>query len=133
MSTTTASENADSVRRGYAAFQRGDLEALRELFSPDIRWHTNGRNLTAGTTEGVDATLERFRQLAIETGGTFRVEIHDLLASEEHVVVLASVSADRGGRHLVGNYAHVFHLSGGKVTECWVVNDDPYAQDEFFA
>jgi len=129
----SAAENADIVRRGYAAFQIGDLGALRDLFTSDIRWHTNGRNWVSGTREGIDATLEQFGRLAAETDGTFRVEIHDLLASDDHVVVLARSSGDRRGRHLEGNYTHVFHLSDGKVTESWVLNEDPYAQDEFFS
>ena len=129
----SASENAALVRRGYEAFSRGDMATLQELFAPDIKWHANGRNHLAGTFEGIDNVLANFGQLAAESGGTFRVEIHDLLASDDHVVVLASSSADRAGKHLDGNYCHVFHLSGGKVTESWVVNEDPYAIDEFWA
>jgi uncharacterized protein len=129
----SAADNAEVVRRGYAAFQTGDMEALRALFSPDIRWHVNGRNPQAGTFEGVDAVLGAFALLAADSGGTFRVELHDVLASDDHVVVLGRGSADRGGRHLEGNYAHVFHVSGGRVTAAWVLNEDPYAQDELWA
>ena len=128
----SAAENAESVRRGYAAFQSGDMAALTQLFAPDIRWHTNGRNRTAGTFEGVQAVLESFGRLMEWSGGTFRVEVHDLLASDDHVVVLGNGSADRDGRHLEDRYTHVFHLSEGRVTEAWVVNEDPYAQDEFW-
>jgi ketosteroid isomerase-like protein len=28
--------NEDLIRRGYAAFSRGDMDTLRELFHPDI-------------------------------------------------------------------------------------------------
>jgi uncharacterized protein len=129
----SASENAAVVRRGYEAFSRADMATLQELFAPGIRWHANGRNRLAGTFEGVDNVLANFGQLAAESGGTFRVEIHDLLASEDHVVVLARSSADREGKHFEGNYCHVFHLSGGKVTESWVVNEDAYALDEFWS
>ncbi len=129
----SAAENAAVVRRGYEAFQSGDLDTLRELFSPDIRWHVNGRSSIAGTFEGRDAVLANFVNVASETGGSFKVEVHDLLASDDHVVVLGRGSADRGGKHLHGNYCHVFHLSGGRVTEAWVVNEDPYTQDEFWA
>jgi ketosteroid isomerase-like protein len=129
----SASEDAAAVRRGYEAFARADMAALQELFAPDIRWHVNGRNRTAGTFEGVASVLGTFGRLAADTGGTFRVEVHDLMASDDHVVVLARASADRQGRHFEGNYAHVFHLSGGKVTEAWIVNEDPYASDEFWA
>ena len=129
----SASDNAAAVRRGYDAFSGGDMATLGELFAPDIKWHTNGRNRLAGTFEGTDAVLANFGQLAAETGGTFRVEIHDLLATDDHVVVLARSSADRGGKHFEGNYCHVFHLSDGKVTESWVVNEDPYVIDEFWS
>ena len=129
----SASEDAATVRRGYEAFSRGDMGTLKELFAPDIKWHTNGRNRMAGTREGVGSVLESFGEIAAGTDGTFRVEIHDVLASDDHVVVLARSSGDRQGRHFEGNYSHVFHLSGGKVTEAWVVNEDPYATDEFWA
>jgi uncharacterized protein len=129
----SASEDVAVVRRGYDAFSRGDMATLRELFAPGIKWHGNGRNRLAGTFEGIDNVLANFGQLAVESGGTFRVEIHDLLASEDHVVVLASSAAERGGKRFEMNYCHVFHLSGGKVTESWVVNEDPYVLDEFWA
>jgi ketosteroid isomerase-like protein len=128
-----AAENSAAVRRGYDAFSRGDMDTLRELFTPNVKWHENGRTPTSGDFEGVDSVLANFGQLAAETGGTFRVEIHDLLASEDHVVVLGRSSADRGGRHFDGNYCHVFHFSGDKVSESWVVNQDTYALDEFFS
>ena len=129
----SASENAEAVRRGYDAFTRADMAALRDLFAPDIQWHANGRNRLAGTFKGVDSVLGNFGQLAAESNGTFRVEIHDLMATDDHVVVLARSSATRGAKHFEGNYAHVFHLSGGKVTESWVLNEGPYAIDEFWA
>src|SRR5947207_802839 len=128
----SAFENAEVVRRGYEAFARGDMGRLRELFAPDIRWHVNGRNRQAGTFEGIDAVLGSFGQLAAESGGTFGVDIHDMLASEDHVVVLARLSAQRGGELLEGNYCHVFHVRGDRVTEAWIVNEDPYAGDRFW-
>lgn len=128
----SAAENAEVVRRGYAAFQSGDMDTLSQIFAPDIRWHVNGRSSIAGTFEGTGSVLEMFGRLMALTEGSFRVEVHDLLASDDHVVVLGRGSGDRNGRHLKGNYAHVFHVNAGQVTEVWVVNEDPYAQDEFW-
>ena len=34
--TITANRNEQLIRSGYAAFQRGDLAAFNELFTPDI-------------------------------------------------------------------------------------------------
>ena len=39
-----AHPNEDLLREGVAAFQRGDLDALREkYFAENIRWHTPAR------------------------------------------------------------------------------------------
>jgi ketosteroid isomerase-like protein len=133
MSSTTATENAALVRSAYEAFSRGDMAAVAATFAPDIKWHANGRSALAGTFESIDGVLAYFGQLHSETDGTFRVEIHDLLSSDGHVVVLGRGIGDRKGKHLEGNYCHVFHMRGGRVTEAWVVNEDPYAQDEFWS
>ena len=61
------------------------------------------------------------------------MEVHDLLASDDHVVVLSSFTADRAGKHIEGNLCQVTHLSAGKVTEAWIIGEDPYAADEFWA
>ncbi|HWC87842.1 MAG TPA: nuclear transport factor 2 family protein [Solirubrobacteraceae bacterium] len=31
--------NVERARRGYEAARRGDLEAIRELLAPDVKWH----------------------------------------------------------------------------------------------
>ncbi len=133
MSTSTATENAALVRGAYEAFERGDMATVTAAMAPDIRWHTNGRSAVAGTFHGIDDVMASLGRLAAESGGTFAAEVHDVLASDDHVVVLGRVSADRNGRHLEDNYCHVFHVSGGLMTEVWVVNQDPYAQDEFWS
>ena len=130
----SAQSNAEIMRKGYAAFSRGDMDALRiELFSPDIVWHQGGRNQTSGDYRGVDNVLELFGKLFQLTEGTFAVEIHDVLASEEHAVVLATTRARRGGKTIQnGQYSHVCHFRDGKLSEAWIVNVDPYELDELF-
>jgi len=131
----SAQGNAELMRRGYEAFSRGDMDTLRnELFTPDIVWHQGGRNQTSGDYRGADAVLGLFGKLVQLTDGTFQVEVHDLLASEEHAVVLARVRAQRAGKTLEhGEYSHVCHFRDGKLSEAWIVDVDPYELDEFFA
>ena len=130
----SAQSNAEAMRKGYAAFSRGDMDTLRnELFSSDIVWHQGGRNQTSGEYKGVDSVLGLFGKLAELTDGTFRVELHDVLASDEHVVALATTRGQRGGKTIQhGQYSHVCHFRDGKLTEAWIVNVDPYEIDEFF-
>jgi uncharacterized protein len=130
----SAQTNAEVMRKGYEAFSQGDMDRLRkELFTPDIVWHQGGRNQTSGDYRGADDVIALFGRLFQLTDGTFRVEVHDLLASDDHVVVLARVHAQRAGKTLQhGEYSHVCHFRDGKLSEAWIVDVDPYELDEFF-
>lgn len=130
--TTVAHPNEELVRRGYAAFQSGDMATLNELFADDIVWHSPGRNQMSGDFKGTDAVLEQFRKIFEVSGGTFKIDIHDVLANDDHVVVLAHATAEREGRRLDDNNVQVFHVRDGKVTEQWLQPGDAYASDEFW-
>jgi uncharacterized protein len=125
--------NEDLIRQGYDAFSRGDMDTLRGLFAPDIVWHAPGRSQLAGDHQGVDTVLGYFGRTMELTGGNFRVEVHDVVADDEHGVGLHTVQAERGGRALEDNSVLVFHLRDGKVTEVWQYWADQYAADELFA
>ena len=60
-------------------------------------------------------------------------EVHDVLATDDHVVGLVTVSIDYQGRHLDFDEAHVWHVSDEMVREMWAVPKNPYEVDEFFA
>ena len=128
-----AHPNEDLVRRGYAAFGTGDVATLGELFADDLVWHVGGRSPITGDYKGKDEVLGFFAQLAERAGGTFRVDIHDVLANDEHVVALVKVTGEREGKTLNDNGAQVFHVQGGKVTESWFHPGDAYAGDEFWS
>ena len=68
-------ENAAVVRRGYEAFNSGDMETLVETFDESASWHTPGRGPLSGDHEDREATFAQFGRLGQETGGTFRAEL----------------------------------------------------------
>ncbi|GAC1341307.1 MAG: nuclear transport factor 2 family protein [Candidatus Dormibacteria bacterium] len=132
--TDTAAANGAALRKGYEAFQTGNLDLLRdELFDKDIVWHSPGRNPLSGEYRGVDAVLGLFGKQFELTNGTFKVELHDVLASDDHAVAMGTLSADRNGASLTEQYVHVCHFRDGKLTEAWILDFDPYKVDEFFA
>src|ERR1700680_3138540 len=104
----SAQSNEEVMRKGYDAFSRGDMDVLRnELFTPDIVWHQGGRNQTSGDYRGEAAVIGLFGNVFQLTDGTCRVEVHDLLASDDHVVVLGQLRAQRGGKTVQhGDYSH---------------------------
>jgi ketosteroid isomerase-like protein len=125
--------NVDLMKRGYAAFAGGDLDTLKELFADDIVWHNPGESIISGDYKGRDEVFAFFGKLVQETGGTFRLDIHDILANDEHAVALARVHAERNGKVEDQNVVHVFHVKDGKVTEFWAMSEDQAAADEVFA
>jgi ketosteroid isomerase-like protein len=129
----SAQENAAVVRRGYELFNSGNLDDLTQLFAQNATWHVAGRGRLSGQKRGRDAAFAYFRQLGELSGGTFRAELHDIVASDEHVVGLHISTAQRGGKSLNVKEALVFHLRDGKIVETWEHADDTQAYDEFFA
>ena len=126
-----AHPNEDLLRKGYAAFAEGDLETVMGLFADDIKWHVPGRNPLAGDYSGkeeVGAFFSRFMEL---TNGTFRIDVHDVLANDDHGVALIHSTAQREGKSLDSNDVHVWHISDGRATEHWIHPGDQYAADEF--
>ena len=126
--------NVERMRKGYDAFGRGDLDYLRnEMFADDVVFHAPGDNPLAGDYKGIDEVFGFFGKLVQESGGTFSLEIHDLLANDEHAVGLHTAHAEREGKTLRDNNTLVFHVRDGKVTEVWQYWADPYSADELFA
>ena len=106
--------NEDLIRRGYDAFSSGDMDTLRELFHPDIVWHASGRSQLAGDHQGVDVVLGFFGQTMEMTGGNFGIEVHDILANDEHAVGLHTAHAEREGRTLQDNNTLVSTSATGR-------------------
>ena len=126
-------ENETVVRAGYDAFSRGDMDAFRQLFAEDIVWHVPGRSQIAGEYKGIDGVIGYFGRSMELSGGTFRVEVHDVVANDDHVVGLHTASGQREGKSLHDDGALVFHVEGGKVREVWQLFGDQYANDDFLA
>ena len=124
--------NLERAHAGYEAFAAGDLAAVGDLLSDDIVWHSGGSNILTGDYVGKEAVLGFFGLLMQESGGSFRNDIHDMLANDEHGVALVTMSATRGGESFEGRVVHVFHMNDGKMTEFWAIPEDQSRYDEFW-
>ena len=128
-----AKEDLDTIRKGYEAFGRADIPAVLEQFDPSIAWHIGGRSPMAGTYKGHEEVVGFFTQLVERSGGTFSLEIHDFVASDDHIVVLCRERGQRDGKELDSNTVHVWHLRDGKAVEFFGISQDQYATDEFWS
>lgn len=129
-----AEENAEVVRRGYAAFNAADMKALTEIFHENASWHTPGRSRIAGDHSGRDAAFAHFGCYVGETGGTFKAELLHLLTSDDGCVVgVHHNSGERNGKRLDVGCCIVFEIRDGQIFDGREHFYDVHAWDEFWS
>jgi ketosteroid isomerase-like protein len=132
--TITVHKNVETTRRGYQAFNSGDMAALTELFHEQASWHVPGHSPMAGDFVGRDAVFAYFGRLAQETGGTLRAVLEHLCADEEgRVVAIQRDTAQRGSRHLDISTCIVFEFKDGRVVSGTEYPYDLHAIEAFWS
>ena len=133
MSTTVAQRNAEMARKGYEAFNEARIEAAMETIADGIVWHVGGDNPLSGEYKGKQAVLDFFLRFGQLTEGTYEAEIHDVVASEEHTLVIGTSTATRHGRTHASRFVDIIHpAADGKAKEFWRFVEDQAADDEFY-
>jgi uncharacterized protein len=125
--------NVAVFEHAYQAFTTGDMAKLAEVFAEDVVWHTAGNNPVSGDFHGRDAAFASFGQLFERSGGTYRPELHDVLANDEHTVALLHATGQREGKTLDRNYVIVLHIADGKIKEAWEADTEQAAWDDFWS
>src|ERR1700733_1370528 len=101
--------NVEVARRGYEAIVRGDLDAIRELLDPDVKWHAG--NPSDGCQNRKQA-LEWMRRAQARRGGP-PVELIEIVDAGDKVVVIMRPPAD--GDEPAAPVANVTTFRDGKV------------------
>ena len=103
--------NVDLARRGFDAALRGDLDAIRELLDPHVKWH-GGDPTASGSCQNRDQALAFMRQSDVATG---RFELVDVVGAGDKVVVIlrATPRGQEPGRPV----ANLTTFRDGKVVE----------------
>jgi hypothetical protein len=131
---TRSEEHADVVRRGYEAFNSGDIKALHELFDEKASWHTPGHNAVAGDHWGRAAVFAQFGRYGGETDGTFKAALQQVLASDNgRVVGLHHNSGLRKGKRLDVDCCIAFQVRDGRIVSGREHFFDLHAWDAFWA
>ena len=118
--------NADLYRRAFDAFMKGDGSAA-DLITDDIVWWQIGSD---EPLRGKAALLE---SMSMMEGADFEIDLHDVTASDDHVVGLVTATVRAGDQQLTYRTAEIAHVRDGKISERWAFSDDTQAINEFFA
>ena len=121
-----------------AAIIRSVYEAMEKQMCPPSR-RSSTTALPDPSLAWVRGRLPRARPSAALLGKVFQetgvemshISIHDILADDDHAVILHDTTLTRKGRTFTGQYADIYHLRDGKITEHWHLAVDPKANEEF--
>ena len=113
-------QNTKVVQDAYAAFGRGDIQALLTNFADDIVWiavyGTGSHVPTSGERRGKAAVAEFFKQVA-ENVHFSRFEPKEFIATGDKVVALGHYTATTPiKKGFDSDFAMVFTLRNGTVT-----------------
>jgi ketosteroid isomerase-like protein len=124
--------NADTLKQGYEAFGRGDLDAAVANFADDVRWENPEAPQipNSGVTEGKDRVKELFADIP-NHWESFSITPDEFIESGDRVVVLshAEAKAKDTGKEVKLPFVHVWKFSDGTVTEVLALTDTALAAD----
>jgi uncharacterized protein len=122
--------NAAMAREGFAALERGDVQWLTDHLADDVVWHVGGSSRAAGEYRGKESVTQL---QAGFPGGSSRIDLHDVLANDDHTVVLGTAHLEApDGDRVDYRFVNVFHVRDGKITEAWGMSENDAETDAFF-
>ena len=130
----TPQENEAQARDAYAAFAAGDLDKVKSVFHPDIVWHVSGNSPIARDYKGIDDVVGFFGTIFTETNGTFTNNLEEVIATQDAVVAIGRIHAERNGKTIDSKQVAVYRSApDGKVTEATFYSDDTSQFDAFYS
>ena len=125
-------ENVELVRRGYTAFNSGDMATLSDMFAEDAVWHVAGSGVLSGTKQGRDAILAYFGELGARTQGHFQANVEDIVGGENHTVAIQQTHGEANGKTLDMPTVITFVVRGGQIAEGREFFEDTAKADDFW-
>ena len=125
-----AHPNEEIARSATEALSKRDMEGFLSHHADDVVVHFPGRGPMAGDHRGKDGVGQMFQRQMQILDSPPEIDTHDILASDDHAVVLNKVRASRGGKTLEQQQVVVMHIRDGKIAEIWLQFSDQQAMDE---
>jgi len=126
--------NATRIRELFAAFRTGDVAAIQATIPEHAVWHFPGRKgKLAGSHRGRPAIFQFLMSVAQLTGGTFHLELEDVVANDHTVVALFRGHGQRDGKTLDNPTCLRIRFENGEVAEVWEFVWDLFSVDDFWS
>jgi ketosteroid isomerase-like protein len=132
--TMTDHPNATRIRELFAAFREGDVAAIQATIPEDAVWHFPGRaGKLAGSHRGRAAIFQFLMNVAQLTGGTFHLDLEDVLANDRTAIALFRGHGERDGKTLDNPTCLRIRFENGALVEVWEFVWNLFEVDEFWS
>ena len=119
--------NVETLKSGYEAYGRGDIEGATEPWADDIRWEgTNSTQVPGGGTyQGKDRIIQNALEPIAEAWDENTVVPDEFIEQGDTVVVLGHTEAraKSTGRDVKVPFVHVWRFEGGKAKRVQLLTD----------
>ncbi len=117
--------------RARGKFDDEDTKIILDAFADDAVWHMSG---AWSDVQGKDALLAQWKAVAEASDDSFRVELHEMFADDDHAIGISTIRAKNGEKSMEMREIQVFHLdSEGRITEFWGIVADEGELNAFWA
>jgi ketosteroid isomerase-like protein len=124
-------QNAEQLRRGYAAVAAGDMDTAMQFFADDIRWQgprSNGLP-DSGTFHGKAEVGWMLRQLVETYGEDMILSPDEFIQEGRTIVVLGHLEASPRGVPLKVPWVHVWRFEKGSAARVLTLTDTALVRD----
>lgn len=120
----------ESIYRDFAA---GKYEAALSLCAENCTFQLAGKSRLAGKYDRKTFSTDFLVRLKEMSGGTFQTEVHEIMASDRHGMILTTNRLTRAGKTIEYRSAHIWRIENGKPVAWYEYPRDLYQYDTIWS
>ena len=125
--------NAVTIEKLYSDLAKEDFKAALTVCSDAMTFQVPGKSRLAGKYTKANFAQDLLMKQRELSGGTFKLEVHDILASDQHVTVLGTSKLLRSGKTVELRTVHVWRFEGSKPLAGYEYPRDLYQFDAIWS
>ena len=125
--------NIHILEQIYQKFSERDIQGLLALCADEITFQVAGKSQLAGKFTKKTFASEFLTRLQEISQGSYSLEVHDIMASDRHGMVLVSSSLMKNGEKVLLRAAHIWRIENGKPVAWYEYPRDLYQFDAIWS
>ena len=107
----------------------GDLEGAAVYCTEDAVAHVDGTGPLAGEFRGRADIISMIQRIP-QTVDSMDIDMHDMLFSDDHAIMLTRATLTRGDRTVAAKRVAIYHFRGDQISEAWLLGTNQQAWDQ---